>query len=38
MKRLELISQIIARKEQLGITVENLAKLSGVGCHYVLVQ
>ena len=30
MKRLDLINQIIARKEQLHITVENLAKLSGV--------
>ena len=35
MKRLELISQIIARKEQLGITVENLAKLSGVGIRTI---
>ena len=35
MKRLELIEQIIARKEQLGITVENLAKLSGVGVRTV---
>jgi transcriptional regulator with XRE-family HTH domain len=30
MKRLDLINQIIIRKEQLHITVENLAKLSGV--------
>lgn len=29
MKRLDLINQIIARKEQLCITVENLAQLSG---------
>ncbi|NCO01690.1 MAG: helix-turn-helix domain-containing protein [Epsilonproteobacteria bacterium] len=35
MKRLELINQIIARKEQLGITVENLAKLSGVGVRTI---
>jgi len=35
MKRLELINQIIARKEQLGITVENLAKLSGVGIRTI---
>ncbi len=35
MKRLELIEQIIARKEQLGITVENLAKLSGVGVRTI---
>jgi len=27
MKRLDLIKQIIARKEQLNITIENLAKL-----------
>ena len=31
MTRLDLIQQIIARKEQLNITIENLAKLSGVG-------
>ena len=31
MKRLDLIQKIIARKEQLGITIENLAKLSGIG-------
>lgn len=30
MKRLELINKIIERKKQLHITVENLAKLSGV--------
>ncbi|QFR49396.1 helix-turn-helix domain-containing protein [Sulfurimonas lithotrophica] len=35
MKRIELIEQIIARKEQIGITVENLAKLSGVGVRTV---
>ena len=29
LKRLDLINQIIARKEQLCITVENLAQLSG---------
>ena len=35
MNRLELIEQIIARKEQLGITIENLAKLSGVGVRTI---
>ena len=30
MKRLDLIKQIIARKEQLNVTIENLARLSGV--------
>jgi transcriptional regulator with XRE-family HTH domain len=30
MKRIELIQRIIARKKQLGITIENLAKLSGL--------
>ncbi|MDD2358321.1 MAG: helix-turn-helix transcriptional regulator [Thiovulaceae bacterium] len=35
MKRIELINQIIARKEQLGITIENLAKLSGVGVRTI---
>lgn len=35
MKRLDLINQIITRKEQLGITVENLAKLSGVGVRTI---
>ena len=35
MKRLELIQQIIARKQQIGITVENLAKLSGIGVRTV---
>jgi len=31
MKRLDLTQKIIGRKEQLGITIENLAKLSGIG-------
>lgn len=35
MKRIELINQIIGRKEELGITVENLAKLSGVGVRTI---
>ena len=35
MKRLDLIKQIIARKVQLNITIENLAKLSGVGIRTV---
>jgi len=35
MKRIDLISQIITRKEQLGITIENLAKLSGVGIRTI---
>lgn len=35
MKRLELIEQIIARKEHLNITIENLAKLSGVGIRTI---
>jgi len=35
MKRIDLIKQIITRKEQLGITVENLAKLSGVGIRTI---
>jgi len=35
MKRLDLIKQIIARKEQLSITIENLAKLSGLGVRTV---
>ncbi|QOY55697.1 helix-turn-helix transcriptional regulator [Candidatus Sulfurimonas marisnigri] len=35
MKRIDLINQIINRKEQLGITVENLAKLSGVGVRTI---
>jgi len=35
MKRLELIEQILARKEHLSITIENLAKLSGIGIRTV---
>jgi len=35
MKRLELIEKIIARKKELNITVENLAKLSGVGVRTI---
>lgn len=35
MKRLELINKIIARKKELNITVENLAKLSGVGVRTI---
>lgn len=35
MKRIELIHQIIVRKDALGITVENLAKLSGVGVRTI---
>ena len=35
MKRLDLIKQIIARKEQLNITIENLAKLSGLGVRTI---
>jgi len=35
MIRLELINQIIARKKELNITVENLAKLSGVGVRTI---
>ena len=35
MRSIELINQIIARKEQLGITIENLAKLSGVGVRTI---
>jgi transcriptional regulator with XRE-family HTH domain len=35
MKRLDLINQIIARKKQLNITVENLAKLSGVSIRTI---
>ena len=35
MKRLDLIKQIIARKEQLNITIENLAKLSSLGIRTV---
>jgi len=35
MKRLELIEQIIVRKEHLNITIENLAKLSGIGIRTI---
>ena len=35
MKRVDLIHQIIARKEQLNITVNNLALLSGVSIRTV---
>ena len=35
MKRSELIKQIIERKKQLGISIENLAKLSGIGVRTV---
>ena len=35
MKRIDLIHQIIARKEQLNITVNNLALLSGVSIRTV---
>jgi transcriptional regulator with XRE-family HTH domain len=35
MKRLELINKIITRKEELSITVENFAKLSGVGVRTI---
>ena len=35
MKRLELIEKIIARKKELNITIENLAKLSGVGVRTI---
>jgi len=35
MKRLDLMKQISIRKEQLGITIENLAKLSGVGVRTI---
>jgi len=35
MKRLDLINQIIARKEQLNITIDNLATLSGVGVRTI---
>ncbi len=31
MRRIDLIQKIKERKEELGITVENLAKLSGIG-------
>lgn len=35
MKRLDLMKQITIRKEELGITIENLAKLSGVGTRTI---
>ena len=35
MKRSELTEKILFRKKQLGITVENLAKLSGVGVRTI---
>ena len=35
MKRIELINQIIARKEHLNITIENLSKLSGVSIRTI---
>jgi len=35
MKRLELIKRIVERKKQLGITIENLSKLSGVGVRTI---
>ena len=35
MQRIDLINHIIARKQELGITVENLAKLSGVGVRTI---
>jgi transcriptional regulator with XRE-family HTH domain len=35
MKRLDLIKRIIARKKQLNITIENLAKLSGVSVRTI---
>ncbi|MDP3119818.1 MAG: hypothetical protein Q8N01_05340 [Sulfuricurvum sp.] len=35
MKRIELINQIISRKDELGVTVENLAKLSGIGVRTI---
>jgi len=35
MRRIELIKQIIKRKKQLGITIENLAKLSGVSIRTI---
>jgi len=35
MQRIDLINQIIARKQELGITIENLAKLSGVGVRTI---
>jgi transcriptional regulator with XRE-family HTH domain len=35
MKREDLIKKIIDRKKQLGITIENLARLSGVGVRTI---
>jgi len=35
MKRLDLVNHIIARKEQLNITIDNLAKLSGVSIRTI---
>jgi transcriptional regulator with XRE-family HTH domain len=35
MKRLDLVHKIIARKEQLNITIENLARLSGVSIRTI---
>ncbi|NOQ31552.1 MAG: helix-turn-helix domain-containing protein [Helicobacteraceae bacterium] len=35
MKRLDLINQIIIRKDKLNITIENLAKLSGVSIRTI---
>ena len=35
MKRLELVNKIIKRKKELGITIENLAKLSNVGIRTI---
>lgn len=35
MKRIDLIQKIIKRKEELNITVENLAKLSGLGVRTI---
>jgi len=35
MRRIELVEQIIKRKKQLGITIDNLAKLSGVSTRTI---
>ena len=35
MKRIDLIKKIVDRKEQLNITIENLAKLSGLGVRTI---
>ena len=35
MKRIDLIQKIIKRKKELNITVENLAKLSGLGVRTI---